>query len=75
MVFVAMLFVPTPGGTGGAEAAFLLVFSNLIPRAAVGPAMAGWRLITYYFMLLVGVGLLFITARQQAAQALRPEID
>lgn len=75
MVFVAMLFVPTPGGTGGAEAAFLLVFSNLIPRAAVGPAMAGWRLITYYFMLLVGVGLLFVTARQRAAQTLSPEID
>jgi uncharacterized protein (TIRG00374 family) len=74
MVFVAMLFVPTPGGTGGAEAAFLLVFSNLIPRAAIGPAMAGWRLITYYFMLLVGVGILFATEKRATTQTLRPEL-
>ncbi|TNE49830.1 MAG: flippase-like domain-containing protein [Bacteroidetes bacterium] len=68
MVFVAMLFVPTPGGTGAAEAAFLLVFSALIPRAAIGPAMAGWRLMTYYFMLIVGVVILFGTEKRGAAK-------
>ena len=71
MVFVAMLFVPTPGGTGGAEAAFLLVFSHLIPHAVVGPAMAGWRLMTYYFMLMVGVGILFGTGKRSEATRLK----
>lgn len=74
MVFVALLFVPTPGGTGGAEAAFLLVFSKLIPRVAVGPAMAGWRFMTYYFMLLVGVIILFGTEKARASEHLKPEL-
>ncbi len=64
MVFAAMTLVPTPGATGGAEAAFLLVFGRMIPVAAVGPALAGWRFLTYYFMLLAGVGILWATQRQ-----------
>lgn len=64
MVFVAMTLVPTPGATGGAEAAFLLVFGRMIPVAAVGPALTGWRFLTYYFMLLVGVGILWATGKK-----------
>ena len=64
MVFVAMVFVPTPGATGGAEAAFLLVFGRLIPETLLGPAMAGWRFMTYYFMLLIGVGVLWILQKK-----------
>jgi hypothetical protein len=63
MVFVAMTLVPTPGATGGAEAAFLLVFGKIIPKSAVGPALAGWRFLTYYFMLLAGVAILWATRR------------
>ncbi|MBX2889318.1 MAG: flippase-like domain-containing protein [Saprospiraceae bacterium] len=63
MVFVAMALVPTPGAAGGAEAAFLLVFGKIIPKSAVGPALTGWRFLTYYFMLLVGVAILWATQR------------
>jgi len=63
MVFVAMALVPTPGATGGAEAAFLLVFGKIIPKSAVGPALTGWRFLTYYFMLLAGVAILWATRR------------
>lgn len=59
MVFVAMVLVPTPGATGGAEAAFLLVFGKIIPKGSAGTVLAGWRFLTYYFMLLVGVALLW----------------
>ena len=59
MVFVAMVLVPTPGATGGAEAAFLLVFGKIIPTGSAGTVLAGWRFLTYYFMLLVGAGLLW----------------
>ncbi len=65
MVFVAMALVPTPGAAGGAEAAFLLVFGKIIPSAAVGPALAGWRFLTYYFMLLAGVGILWATGQRE----------
>ncbi|MCE7925069.1 MAG: UPF0104 family protein [Haliscomenobacteraceae bacterium CHB4] len=75
MVFVAMTLVPTPGATGGAEAAFLLVFGKIIPQSAVGPALAGWRFITYYFMLLVGVAVLWATQRRahQAVTTAQPK--
>ncbi|HKJ69722.1 MAG TPA: lysylphosphatidylglycerol synthase transmembrane domain-containing protein, partial [bacterium] len=36
-------FVPTPGATGAAEGAFLLVFGKFIPSATLGLAMIGWR--------------------------------
>lgn len=68
MVFVAMLLTPTPGATGGAEAAFLLVFSKNIPSAAAGVIMAGWRFLTYYFMLLSGVVILWLL-RERAGLA------
>ncbi len=55
MVFVAMLFTPTPGATGGAEASFLLVFAGSLPDGMASMAMLGWRLLTYYFILVVGV--------------------
>ena len=74
MVFVAMLFVPTPGGTGGAEAAFLLVFSALIPHAAIGPAMAGWRLTTYYFYVAGWCGGLICYGEKRAAQRLQADL-
>jgi uncharacterized protein (TIRG00374 family) len=64
MVFIASVFVPTPGGAGGAEAAFILVFGALIPRFAVGPVMTGWRFLTYYFILLVGVAILLGTRKR-----------
>ncbi|HEX8431786.1 MAG TPA: lysylphosphatidylglycerol synthase transmembrane domain-containing protein [Longimicrobium sp.] len=54
VIFTAMLFVPTPGAAGGAEAVFYLVYSALLPAAVVGVATAGWRMLTFYFQLSLG---------------------
>ncbi len=54
LIFTAMLFIPTPGASGGAEAAFLLVYSALLPRDVIGIATAGWRMLTFYFHLALG---------------------
>jgi hypothetical protein len=54
VIFTAMLFVPTPGASGGAEAAFYLVYSALLPASVVGIATAGWRLLTFYLQLSLG---------------------
>jgi uncharacterized protein (TIRG00374 family) len=67
MVFIAMLFVPTPGAAGGAEAAFFLVFGKMIPGGIIGIVLAGWRFLTYYFMLLAGVAILWATRERKAA--------
>lgn len=54
VIFTAMMFVPTPGASGGAEGAFALVYSALLPPNTVGLATAIWRMLTFYFLLSVG---------------------
>ena len=54
VIFTAMLFVPTPGASGGAEGAFAIVYSALLPPNTVGLATAIWRLLTFYFLLSLG---------------------
>ena len=54
VVFTAMMFVPTPGASGGAEAAFYLVYSALLPAQVIGLATAGWRFFTFYLQLGLG---------------------
>lgn len=55
IVYATMLFVPTPGATGGAEASFLLIFGKSIPSALSFLIVSVWRLFTYYFVLLSAV--------------------
>jgi uncharacterized protein (TIRG00374 family) len=54
VVFTALAFVPTPGASGGAEAAFVLVYSALLPASVIGIATAGWRFLTFYVQLALG---------------------
>ncbi|HEX7240537.1 MAG TPA: lysylphosphatidylglycerol synthase transmembrane domain-containing protein [Longimicrobiaceae bacterium] len=54
VVFTVMLFIPTPGASGGAEAAFYLVYSALLPGPVIGLMTAGWRILTFYFQLALG---------------------
>ncbi|MCB0623380.1 MAG: flippase-like domain-containing protein [Saprospiraceae bacterium] len=61
MVFIAMSMVPTPGATGGAEVAFFYVFGNLIPGGIIALVIAGWRFLTYYYIMLMAVVLLQVT--------------
>ena len=68
VIFTAMLFVPTPGASGGAEAAFYLVYSALLPASVVGIATAGWRLLTFYLQLSLGA-ILFVGTNVAEARA------
>lgn len=54
VIFTAMIFVPTPGATGGAEAAFFLIYKALLPADVIGLATAGWRFLTFYLQLGLG---------------------
>lgn len=55
VVYVTMLFIPTPGASGGAEASFLLIFGKSIPSNITYLVVSVWRLFTYYFILLAAV--------------------
>ncbi|MCH3910145.1 MAG: flippase-like domain-containing protein [Bacilli bacterium] len=51
-----MVWVPTPGGTGGIEMAFTMIFSALavgVNASVVSGAMLLWRALTYYFLMLL----------------------
>jgi len=60
--FVALIgsFVPLPGGSGGQEYAFLLLFGLYISGPVVATMMLIWRFITYYLPMIIGAILLGI---------------
>jgi hypothetical protein len=59
LVFALLAFVPTPGGAGGAELMFSLLYGAFLPVGAIGIVTTGWRFITFYFLLLLA-GSLFL---------------
>ncbi|MBN1481696.1 flippase-like domain-containing protein [candidate division KSB1 bacterium] len=55
VTFTLMTFIPTPGAAAGAEASFYLVYTTLIPKEMLGLMTAGWRFLTFYFNIILGV--------------------
>ena len=51
VVFTLSALIPTPGGAGGAEAAFFVLYSPFIPSSAMGLVTAGWRFFSFYLLL------------------------
>lgn len=60
--------VPTPGGAGGAEAAFLLMFAPFVARDVLVPAMSAWRLI-FFYAPLTGAAVLFFLLHRAGGRA------
>ncbi len=53
-----VVFLPTPGSSGGIEFAFKSVFACIAAGAAASVAYGGmllWRLLTYYFVMLISL--------------------
>ncbi|NNF32981.1 MAG: flippase-like domain-containing protein [Saprospiraceae bacterium] len=55
LVWLTMIFIPTPGATGGAEASFFLLFGNVIPKDVLTLVVSTWRFFTYYFIMMSAV--------------------
>jgi len=58
IVYLSMMFIPTPGATGGAETLFYYIFSDLIPESLLPIVTTLWRFGTYYLFLILAVLLL-----------------
>lgn len=52
---IAALVMPTPGGAGGVEGLYAVLFSPLMPHALVLPTLVIWRVMAYYLFLPFGV--------------------
>ena len=54
--FIVMFaaFIPTPGSAGAAEGSFFVFFSLFFPTPILPAAMLYWRIITFYFPLILG---------------------
>jgi uncharacterized membrane protein YbhN (UPF0104 family) len=57
--------VPTPGGAGGAEAGFLLMFAPFVAAGVLVAAMSTWRLI-FFYLPLAGAALVFFLLQRAA---------
>ena len=58
--FALMSVIPTPGATGGAEAAFVLLYAGMVPSGMLAVLTVGWRFLTYYFLSLMAVTIIGI---------------
>jgi len=54
VMWIMMLVMPTPGGSGFAEAIFSEYMAEFIPLGFVAMMALMWRLVTYYPYLLIG---------------------
>jgi len=55
MMFLFMMFSPTPGAAGFAEVFFGSFIGDYIPKSAALIIALIWRFLTYYIYLIVGV--------------------
>jgi uncharacterized protein (TIRG00374 family) len=73
VVYVTMLFIPTPGAAGGAEASFLVIFGESIPDEISYLVVSIWRLCTYYFILLGAVFVYIISTASMQEETIELE--
>jgi uncharacterized protein (TIRG00374 family) len=61
IAFALTSLVPTPGGAGGAEAVFYILFKPFLAAESIGLIIIGWRFLTYYFLLFLAAIILLVT--------------
>jgi uncharacterized protein (TIRG00374 family) len=63
-LWLSALILPTPGGSGGIEALYLLYLGPLLPPGFAGPTLLTWRLLAYYMVLAIGFGVAGATLKE-----------
>ena len=53
LVYMAASYIPTPGTAGASEGGYYLLFKPLFNKNLIGYALLLWRVISYYFRLII----------------------
>ncbi len=53
LIFIGAFLLPLPGGTGGIEAGFVLMFKNYISTDHLPILLSTWRFYTFYLPILI----------------------
>ncbi|MBA7561572.1 flippase-like domain-containing protein [Candidatus Atribacteria bacterium 1244-E10-H5-B2] len=67
-------FMPTPGGSGTAEAGFASLFSFFVPLHFLGLFVGIWRFIVFYFNLCIGAIVLLVEIKRLKKKKQEAEI-
>lgn len=67
-------FMPTPGGSGTAEAGFASLFSFFVPLHLLGLFVGIWRFIVFYFNLCIGAIVLLVEIKRLKKKKQEAEI-
>ena len=67
LLYVGVSFIPTPGNAGAADLSFYLLFSFGLKAGLAFPAMALWRVLSFYSVIIIG----FIFATLKKKQDLK----
>jgi uncharacterized protein (TIRG00374 family) len=54
LIFFGSFLIMTPGGSGGAEIAYSIVFKSIIPIHIIGVSLLIWRFYTFYLQIIIG---------------------
>jgi hypothetical protein len=65
----------TPGGSGLAELSMSYLYSMFVAPALLGPLVILWRLITYFFNIVVGAALAGASINGMWRKSKRKEIE
>ena len=74
-LWLAGLAMPTPGGSGGIEALYMLYLAPLLPAGYGGPALLAWRAIAYYGVMVLGLFVAGGAVRSLLAGEARPPTE
>ena len=72
LIFMIISLFPIPGGAGGAEYSFSILFAAYVHSSTkLVLAMLLWRLLTYYFGMFAGVGALAVQPQKVKSKTIK----
>ncbi|OGL46392.1 MAG: hypothetical protein A2161_03110 [Candidatus Schekmanbacteria bacterium RBG_13_48_7] len=70
LIFFSSFFIMTPGGSGGVEMAYSILFAPFLPVHLIGVSLLIWRFYTYYLNIIIGGLVVFFSMGKEGIKTL-----